>query len=315
LLKKIAKGELTDEQGAFLSALWRSDPEDCHALLAQCWPARTRFLVADAGRSGRWDEARNALPQLSRDIRNASRSTIGLWCQEFARRVRRVLQPTGFVVAFLGPDGSGKTSVAEAVQRDLAAAFKSVQRYHLRPEVLGQRAGQRATSTPHEAPARGQLASVAKLAFWWLEYAVGFATQIAPRRMRSHLLVFDRYFDDLLVDPKRYCYSGPLWLVALCRRFVPRPDLLIVLDALPERLLARKQEITSEAAERLAGAYRALARDNDFQIVDASVELKCVVDTVASLVLDHLAARTARRLGLEAASSGACEIDGGGVLA
>ena len=62
-------------------------------------------------------------------------------------------------------------------------------------------------------------------------------------------MLFDRYHGDLLVDPRRYRYGGPMSLARLIVRFMPQPDLVFFLDATPEILLARKQEVSHAALE------------------------------------------------------------------
>ena len=49
--------------------------------------------------------------------------------------------------------------------------------------------------------------------------------------IRTRLVIFDRYIYDLLVDSKRVRYGGPAWMLRLLARIVPRPELVILLDA------------------------------------------------------------------------------------
>jgi thymidylate kinase len=116
----------------------------------------------------------------------------------------------------------------------------------------------------------------------------------------STLVLHDRHLLDALVDPKRYRYSGPPWLLRLIWWFVPKPDLVILLDAPPEVLQSRKQEVPLQESERQREAYRSLVRPmSNGRIVDAARPLPQVVNEVQDLVLLHLASRTARRLGFE----------------
>jgi thymidylate kinase len=113
-------------------------------------------------------------------------------------------------------------------------------------------------------------------------------------------VLHDRHLVDALVDPKRYRYSGPMWLLRLIWWFVPRPDLIILLDAPPEVLQARKQEVSFEESARQRKAYRSLVgRMVNGHIVDAARPLDEVVRAVNDLILHYLSARVIRRLGLE----------------
>ena len=41
---------------------------------------------------------------------------------------------------------------------------------------------------------------------------------------QSGLVVFDRYFDDLLIDAKWYRYGKPMWVVRAFRSLIPKSD-------------------------------------------------------------------------------------------
>jgi thymidylate kinase len=69
---------------------------------------------------------------------------------------------------------------------------------------------------------------------------------------------FDRYFHDVLVDPLRYRYGGPTWYAAFLCRLLPEPDLVILLDANEDLILARKTELPRAEIQRQRVAYRNL---------------------------------------------------------
>jgi thymidylate kinase len=140
---------------------------------------------------------------------------------------------------------------------------------------------------------------LAKLAFWWVDYGLlGYATDIYPSLARSTLVLFDRYYHDLIVDAKRYRYGGPMWAVQLVSRLIPRPDLVILLDAPPEVLYARKQEFPFAEARRQREAYLDLVKGlSNGYVIDASKPLDQVVAEAEQVILEYLARRTARRFG------------------
>jgi thymidylate kinase len=198
----------------------------------------------------------------------------------------------------LGTDGSGKSTIIHHVERDLAPAFRRTKRYHLRP-FFGRHTDHHTPITnPHDKPLRNSALSLCKLALWWLDYTFGYLTEVFPRIVRSTIILFDRYYYDLSIDQKRYRYGGPLWLAKLGERFIPRPDLIIVLDASTEILLMRKQELPAREINRQRSAYKALtARLPNTFLVDSSQSLDKVLSQIESLVLDYLERRTIERLG------------------
>lgn len=310
LLKKLAKSAafgrdaLDGEHEACLSRLYAEDPEGCKRQLARFFPTAQATLIARAAERRRWDPVRIQMTGLRRAVARKMRlahpqNLLRYWLGDLVRGIRRVLQPPGMMVAFLGLDGSGKSAVIAQTMEALGLVFSSEKRYHLRPS-LGSRAGdERSTSPAQYDPPRSPLLSTAKLGLWWADYALGYVMDIFPRLVRSTLVLFDRFYDDLLVDPRRYRFGGPLGLARMVGRCIPRPELVIFLDAPPELVRARKPGAGLGNAIPQRHAYISLVRGlRNGHVVDASRPLDKVVADVQEIILRHLSARTARRLKL-----------------
>jgi len=294
LVKKVDKQDLNSRHGDYLSSLWQMDPEGCWGQLTRFWRADqdADLLAAAATRNG-WYDVRAELPRLRRAMRRAAPLTVGHLAGELQRRISRVLRPTGLVVAFLGADGSGKSSVIDRVLADLAPAFRRTCYLHLRPRLIS-RAGRddQPATAPHKLPARGRLASFAKLAFFLFDYIAGHALRVWPLKRRSALVVFDRHYRDLAVDSRRYRYGGSMRLARWAARLVPEPDFWVLLDAPAEILQSRKQEVPAEESERQRHAYLDLAAHlHDAVVVDASHTLPHVVAGAESAILRWLEGR------------------------
>jgi thymidylate kinase len=103
------------------------------------------------------------------------------------------------------------------------------------------------------------------------------------------------------VDKKRYRYSGPTWLLKAIWRVVPKPDLIILLDAPAEVIQARKKEVPFEETARQRREYRALVERLSYgRIIDAARDVDAVVADVNGAILSRLEARVARRVGSDA---------------
>lgn len=219
--------------------------------------------------------------------------------QEWLRIFRRVTRPTGFVVAILGPDGSGKTTVIEHIEKEFACAFRGIRRFHLRPH-FGRAAGGTTVSDPHAQDPRGRLASCLKIGMFVADYWSSWLRQVMPSKIRSTLIVFDRYYHDLLVDRRRYRlperFALPRWMSSL----IPQPDLWLVLDAPAEQLVARKGEISLESARSLTTAYAALAhRLPNAVVIDSGGSVEQTLQAAVRAVRERLGVRaqgTLRRL-------------------
>jgi len=299
LLKKIDKGNLNNEQAAHLHTQWLKDPTGCLSNVRKFWDNEYSALIKQAAEGNDWQHVIKAIPQLKKSIHHHVRMTLAGLTGEFLRRVRRVLFPTGFSVVFLGPDGSGKSSVIDAVSSSLAPAFRKHSRYHLRPFVFRARTesnGQPVTN-PHASPKYGLIISVIKLFYLWLDYTVGYLISVHWKKIFSTLVIFDRYFHDILIDPLRFRYGGPSWLAALLVRAIPKPDAIVFLNVPSEIIQQRKSEISRDECEQQTKDYIALAKKTKKSlIVDAAQPLNDVVKEVNNSLLNLLANKAETRL-------------------
>jgi len=205
--------------------------------------------------------------------------------------------PTGVHVVLLGPDGSGKSSTLSALGDALTPAFRRVTSKHLAPALFRAARATPPVTAPHTRPPRSLVGSLAKAVYWALDYTLGYYFKIRPALARSTLVLFDRYLVDALVDPKRYRYGGPRWVLHLVWSLIPKPDLVILLDAPTEVLRARKLEVSLRETERQRHAYRELVEMlPNGHVVDAAQPLDRVVTAVGTVVLGFLTSRTACRL-------------------
>jgi len=291
-----ADSALVDFLGPFLAGRVRPDYlERLSSLAGADVEARLRELFGPSGAAELLAGLRahdpaaleHAAPRLRRRLlaRRCARSPLpslagGLACW-WEVRVAPWWRPRGRFLAFLGTDGAGKSTLVEAVGERLSNAFRSHESgvFHLRPGLLPQldrvvhlgRATQGPAdwSRPHRATPSGRLVSNLRVLWYALDYVLGYALRILPRRRRNSLIVFDRYFYDYLVDPERCRVRHATLLAAWLARLVPRPDDVIVVTAPLEVVQARKRELPPAESERQLAAYEALAaRDPRFHVVD-----------------------------------------------
>jgi thymidylate kinase len=262
-VKRIVDKALIEEDHARqLARNLADDRMGCMAVLNRFLPTELTESAEHAIRTGdigwfsrKCDRLRRCL------IRSTPQESVGermfSWIDEGRRVACRVFRPTGLVVAVLGADGSGKTTVIEHLTRELAPAFRRVRRFHFRP-WFGKQGGA-VVSDPHGQPPRSWIGSFTKTTLYLIDYWLGWLRLVMPAKVRSTLVVFDRYYHDMLVDAKRYRlppHFRPIrWLAFL----VPQPDMWLVLDASAATLIERKAELDYDTASELAESYRELA--------------------------------------------------------
>jgi thymidylate kinase len=158
----------------------------------------------------------------------------------------------------MGPDGVGKTTLITHLIKATAPDFLGNRVFHWRPRLLWRRRHTGPVNSPHSRPRHPVWWSVMRLFSHLLDYWFGYWWIIRPLVARTNLVVFDRYFYDLLIDPTRYRYGGPAWLVRALSPLIPKPDLVLILDAPEEVILSRKQEVSVEEVKRQRQCYRHL---------------------------------------------------------
>ena len=299
LMKKIDKGNIDARQLEYLADLRSQDPSAIDSWVQKpLGPELGRQVIRTLDEQD-LQAFKAVMPALRREFIEKKPIRISDRFKEIGRLADRITRPTGVMLGFLGPDGVGKSSVIAEVERQIAPAFRKQARFHLRPH-FGKPQGTSVTvEDPHSGRPRGISGSMAKLALWWLDYVSGYFRGVYPKLIRSTLVVFDRYADDLAVDPRRYRYGGPLWMARVLSRMVPRPDLMFVLVADPEIIQARKAEVPLAETSRQVEEYRKLAQRKGVILIDAGRPLKEVVSDIVEETLKWMERRTHKRLGLK----------------
>ena len=201
--------------------------------------------------------------------------------------IKRIFEKPALSISFLGSDGSGKSTIIEAVKK--YPLFINYYYYHLKPLKHGNtlNAGE-IVIDPHKFPPYSKFKSYIKLCYLIGQYSLGWLINITPLTIKSSLVIFDRYFDDLLVDNRRYRYGGDIKFAKFARIFIPRPDMYFILTADATVIYERKQEVAFTELERQIEEYRRLADDKRYFNIDVNRTPEEITKEIVNIMMEKM---------------------------
>jgi thymidylate kinase len=154
------------------------------------------------------------------------------------------------IIAFLGTDGSGKTTMIKKLEKYLKNNKISTKYIHLRPTIFNK--NKKVVLNPHDQDSRSKFLSFIKLFYWLFIFKFYF---IFKSSNNFKVFFFDRYPHDLLYDPIRYRFNLNKKITKKILELFPTPDLWIIMSGNPLKIWNRKREIKYNVLEILLRRY------------------------------------------------------------
>ena len=215
------------------------------------------------------------------------------------------MKKKGLSVAFLAPDGGGKSTIIKGITESCAERFAAVSYFHFRPEWL-KNLGQihianptqeqcenrepgtepPPNATPHDVKLQSRMKSFIRFMYYNVDFILGTWFKINPLKRKNHLVIFDRYYYDYFADTIRYKYNLSQSLIRRFARLIPRPDIVFILDADTEVIWNRKREVPLEEVARQRKAYVSILDMNLYGVrIDVTRSVEEIVAEVTDIIL------------------------------
>ena len=167
------------------------------------------------------------------------------------------------IISILGPDGSGKSTLIKVLKKKLLRQKKKLKTFHLKPYFVSNKKA-KIVKNPHNQVLRSNFLSFLKLLYWLIIFRLYFIIKIF---IPSDIFLFDRYPNDILIDPKRYRFKLSSKLSENILKFFPRPDLWIIMIEKPKIIWSRKQEVDYETLIKQINKYKKFAKNKKNSII------------------------------------------------
>jgi len=299
-LKCVEKRILDAPRQNYLLSLYQQAPSEAIAGIQSFFCEDTLAFIEQALQAENPSALTNELCHFHTELHKTVKRRFEDWCQKAALTLKRIAFPTGYTLAFVGPDGAGKTTLLEAVEEQFKPVFRRGLWRHLRPQLWQKVRRDRAKveRNPHGRLPRSIVSSIGKVIWFFVEAHLAYWAVVYPAMVQSTLVIFDRYLTDFYADPKRFRYRGPMWITWTLARLSPQPNQLIIVVAEPDVLQARKAEVSFAESRRQVVEYRHCSYHTSHSLL---VETECPPEEsirfVTHWLLQLMHQRTQKRFG------------------
>ena len=209
------------------------------------------------------------------------------------------VKPNGISFSMTGPDGSGKTTLLIELEEIYTNIYREVELNHFRPTVIPRIAElfkktglKREVDENYEKPHRGGKTS--KSSSWFrplyyiLDYMIGYYKIVKPVLFRRGIVIFDRYYTDIISDSKRSRIYLNYKTIFMLRKFVPKMDYNFIIFVDPDRILQRKQELTRDQIDEIYEKLNYICNhDKNYKPINNNEQPQKAVNTILDYVLEQ----------------------------
>lgn len=199
-------------------------------------------------------------------------------------------------LCFIGPDGSGKSTISQLVIQSMQDIFTDLQYFHghfaILPPLSTLSGGkdepekQEIIAGHENRKMMGKVPASLMMIYYSLDYIIGFFW-IFVRRRQFDFVIFDRYFYDYVIQPIPFSPDSHLYRYLLA--LIPKPDIIIFLQSPAEIIFQRKPELSiPELSRQIEICNQVVQGMSAAYIVDNTQPKVVVVQMIRRRILDVL---------------------------
>ncbi len=205
---------------------------------------------------------------------------------EIKRIFFRIKYQTGFHIAFLGVDGSGKSLQIDYLKNSIFRLFfRKTIIYHL----FNLQTKQNKKKVIPYLKSYGYFFSFLKILFLFFKFLRFYYVKIFLLKVKSTLIINDRSHLDVIIDPHRYGIFFHISFLKLLFKIFPKPDLTIYLDAKSDTILKRSNEIPKILVEKNLIKYQNnLKNKKNIFFINSNHNLSKIKNDISKILLKYL---------------------------
>ncbi|MGH4119460.1 hypothetical protein [Clostridium sp.] len=301
IMKKILKEFFKEKQKNKLLDLYNIKTDSINEMLKNYF-SKDSIIIFQQGLSADFSIIETNNKRLKEDLLNNLRKKDRLGTYKykilnFNRKIMRIFNPTGCMIVLQGPDGVGKTSVANVLINNFHDTFRKTAYYHLKPSLKAKGNPTNGSDEikyvfdfKYKPTLKDKIMSYIKVFYNFIFcYTILYYFRIAKEKIKSTFIIFDRYSMDYYIFPEAKRYYSTLKLPFMLSRIVPKSDLIFYLDCSPEEVLKRKKELPiDQIILQQERSMRLLKRFNNCYYINAEKSIEEVSKDISIEVISYL---------------------------
>lgn len=294
-LKKLMKNDLDKKNLKFLKKLYLSDKDKINFFLKSIFEIETTKNIIKAILNLNYFFIEKKIFFLQNKIKNKYKVTFLVYLSNFRRILLRSINSTGLDISLLGVDGAGKTSILKELSRDFKLnkdgfgfIFRNLNTFHL--SFLNNNKSKKSIKNPHKKSEYNIFVSYIKLVYLTLKEIIEII-YCRFLKIKSNLIIYDRTFMDVSIDPKRYRIKYNKIILSIFKflgNFFLKQINFVIMDD-PKNIYNRSKELNLLILKNLLKKYASIKdkKKSIFIIFNKKNKLPFTVLELKKKIIDY----------------------------